>query len=286
MSQKTQFHASSSLNSFFHQTLDDSKKKPSNLQQKTNEIAQTSIAYNHFNHKPSPFSSIYTPIVTQQENRNNFRQALYPLNNTPCTSIYLTPLPPKILPEESLNAIQIKQKIRILTEKIFITYQGKNKFQPFPDILGNLTVKKFFNRFQNNLFNRFQNTFYPAFKSPFINDIRILGSGANAIIFEHPKIENLRDIDIVIYLNYIPENPENNKIFLADIASVFIKTLIPYINYPLNSFTDYLSDEPRSFIDPSLINNYFKSKKKFSEFNLDRLDYQRNLQILKNLSLD
>jgi len=54
----------------------------------------------------------------------------------------------------------------------------------------------------------------------------------------------------------------------------------------LNSFTDYISDNPRPFIEKTTIMGLFKNKRDFQDFVFDRLNYQRNLQKIRHLVLE
>ena len=89
------------------------------------------------------------------------------------------------------------------------------------------------------------------------------------------RIEN--DNQLIHVLRYIHINPLTSYV-LDDKKGIY--------TYPYTSFIDYTSNEPRDFVDINFASKYFSSKKKFIEFHLNQVDYQRSLDQIKHLLLE
>lgn len=75
-------------------------------------------------------------------------------------------------------------------------------------------------------------------------------------------------------------------IHLNQLTSFILKKFEDLKSYNWNSYTDYLSNNPRKFVNTSYLINLFKNPDKFEEFTKDNLDYQRKLEIIKHLIIE
>jgi len=75
-------------------------------------------------------------------------------------------------------------------------------------------------------------------------------------------------------------------IHLNPLTSYVLKKPEELRNYKLNSYSDYLSNQPRPFVETNVIMNFFKNSKDFESFVLNQLDYQRNLEKIKHLLIE
>ena len=75
-------------------------------------------------------------------------------------------------------------------------------------------------------------------------------------------------------------------IHLNPLTSFVINDFNDLKSYHWNSYLDYLSSNPRKFVNTSVLMNYFKNKEKFAEFTKDNLDYQRKLEKIKHLIIE
>ena len=87
---------------------------------------------------------------------------------------------------------------------------------------------------------------------------------------------------------------ETDEQFLHVSRYIHLNPLTSYVisqkdeleRYSWNSYMDYLSSFPRPFINTDFLNKFFKSKLNFKKFNLNQLDFQRNLEKIKHLTHD
>lgn len=121
--------------------------------------------------------------------------------------------------------ISIDSMIRLneLSDKKVIIKAKEPKFFPSLDILGEIPLKTFLEAFKTNI-----ETSYPNVTS----DIRVVGSGANSILFNTPTLDELKDIDIAYYLSYCPIDEYEMNIFLQNIGHIFITTLASFVQNP------------------------------------------------------
>jgi len=76
---------------------------------------------------------------------------------------------------------------------------------------------------------------------------------------------------------YIHLNPYNSS---------FVKSLKDLINYPYSSFREYLGIDKTNFFSKKIVLSNFRSRKLYQKFVFDQADYQRNLEVIKHLSLE
>ncbi len=86
---------------------------------------------------------------------------------------------------------------------------------------------------------------------------------------------------------------ETNEQFIHLIRYVHINPLTSYsikqsdlAEYLWNSYGWYLDEGRNIFIDTSLIKSHFRTTKRFSEFTMNNVDYQRKLAKIKHLILE
>lgn len=115
---------------------------------------------------------------------------------------------------------------------------------------------RFFQESYAKYFNRKTQRFGSLFQSP----------------FKAVRIEN--DKQLLHVSRYIHLNP---------LTSYIIREENDLINYPWNSYMDYVSNNTRKFISTSLIKSLIKNTDTFKKFTLDQLDYQRKLESIKHL---
>lgn len=93
-------------------------------------------------------------------------------------------------------------------------------------------------------------------------------------MFKAVRIES--DEQLIHVCRYIHLNP---------LTSYTIKDAKELENYPWSSYPEYFK-ESSDLIDTSVILGFFPSKEEFKKFTLDQVDYQRNLDEVKHLSLE
>lgn len=75
-------------------------------------------------------------------------------------------------------------------------------------------------------------------------------------------------------------------IHLNPLTSYILKDFEDLESYEWCSYTDYSSDSTRRFINTQFLMSLFKNKESFRQFTKDNLNYQRELQKIKHLSID
>lgn len=75
-------------------------------------------------------------------------------------------------------------------------------------------------------------------------------------------------------------------IHLNPITSSLVKTFNQLKKYKWSSFTEYYCSSENKICNPKLILDFFNSKKHYSRFLNDQVDYQRQLNQLKHLNLE
>lgn len=93
-------------------------------------------------------------------------------------------------------------------------------------------------------------------------------------MFKAVRIES--DEQLIHTCRYIHLNP---------LTSYVIKDMDDLENYPWSSYSEYFKKNS-DLIDTSLIMEFFPSKKEFKAFTSDQVDYQRQLDKIKHLSLE
>lgn len=78
----------------------------------------------------------------------------------------------------------------------------------------------------------------------------------------------------------------NRYIHLNPLTSYIITNPNELEKYSWCSFKDYLENDPKSIVDKEQILEYFKSPEDFKKFTLDQVDYQRELDRIKHLTLE
>ena len=90
--------------------------------------------------------------------------------------------------------------------------------------------------------------------------------------FKAVRIEN--DEQLLHVSRYIHLNPLTSYVIIES------KDLM---NYPWNSYRDYVSNNNRGFVNTSLISSLIKKNDSFKKFTFNHLDYQRKLELIKHL---
>lgn len=72
-------------------------------------------------------------------------------------------------------------------------------------------------------------------------------------------------------------------IHLNPLTSYVLNNEKDLMNYPWNSYSDYMSENPRRFIEINKIKSLFKNEVSMKAFILDQLGYQRELDKIKHL---
>lgn len=93
-------------------------------------------------------------------------------------------------------------------------------------------------------------------------------------MFKAVRIET--DEQLVYVSRYIHLNP----------ATAFLIEIDQLKDYPWSSFRDYLSINPKSFVNTSVVLEHFRSRKQYEKFVFDQVDYQRELNKIKHLTFE
>lgn len=72
-------------------------------------------------------------------------------------------------------------------------------------------------------------------------------------------------------------------IHLNPLTSYVLKDASELESYPWASYVDFVSKNSRIFVDEEILLGYFKNRRSLKRFTMDRLDYQRNLELVKHL---
>lgn len=94
-------------------------------------------------------------------------------------------------------------------------------------------------------------------------------------MFKATRIES--DEQLIHVARYIHLNP---------FSSFIVKDIKQLKNYPWSSLISYLEEGNYNFIDKDLLKTFFKTKEKLKSFTFDQADYQRNLEIIKHLTIE
>lgn len=94
-------------------------------------------------------------------------------------------------------------------------------------------------------------------------------------MFKAIRVET--DEQLVHVCRYIHLNP---------LTSYLIKNSEELEKYSWSSYVDFISSRSPSLVDPSHILSYFSSLEHFKSFTLDQKDYQRELNLIRHLSLE
>lgn len=123
-------------------------------------------------------------------------------------------------------------------------------------------ISKFIGNFQNS-FTRYSNTKNQRDGSLFLDQFK-------AVLTE-------TDEQLLHLIRYIHLNPY---------TSFLVKNITELENYPWSSLPSYLKKESNSLINRELVQSFFKSTKDFKNFTFDQAGYQRELHIIKHLTLE
>lgn len=122
-------------------------------------------------------------------------------------------------------------------------------------------ISSFMRNFQNS-YARYFNTKYKR------------AGGLFQSMFKAIRIE--ADEQLLHVSRYIHLNPVTA--YLTEIESLE--------SYPWSSFSAYLTESARSFVDSEVVLSQFKTKSAYKKFVFDQADYQRELQRIKELTLE
>lgn len=163
------------------------------------------------------FSPPHTPSISPPKS---------PSTNLSCGAVGFWYDPPT-LGEELLTKEQQERKLDLLEKKFPISIfnaNGNEAPADLPENLGEISVGAFIKAFKENLkeANLGLGGLAP------VKNLRLGGSGANAILFEKPSFDVLRDYDIVCYLNPPMANMDN-RYYLDRVKDVFLFTLASFV---------------------------------------------------------
>ena len=107
-------------------------------------------------------------------------------------------------------------------------------------------------------------------------NIKLKRSGA--LFFHSFKAVGVENEEQFLYTaRYIHLNP---------LTSFLLKAPEELKTYEWSSYFDYISDNPRPFIDTEKLTSLLKTKDAFARFTLNQLDYQRKLEQIKHLCFE
>ncbi len=75
-------------------------------------------------------------------------------------------------------------------------------------------------------------------------------------------------------------------VHLNELASYLLRSPQELSSYRLNSYSDYIADKPRPFVNTNILMSFFKNKKNFEKFTLGQVDDQEELNQIKHLLLE
>lgn len=167
----------------------------------------------------------------------------------------------KLLPKESREKFIINlRKHKSLTEIIAFCLMP-NHCHFLLKQLGNRGISNFMRNFQNS-YARYFNVRYKR------------TGGLFQSMFKAVRVET--DEQLLHVSRYIHLNP----------VSAYLIEMEELENYPWSSFGMYMDLMEFEFVNPKIIQSFFKTKKDYKKFVSNQAEYQRELQTIKHLILE
>ena len=168
------------------------------------------------------------------------------------------------------NRLPLKEKADFLKD---LKNKGRKQIQLFAFCLKPNHIHFLMKELEKNGISRFMSNFQNSYAKYFNLKNDRTGSLFQSM-FKAVRIES--DEQLIHVCRYIHLNP---------LTSYIIKDFDVLENYPWSSYSEYFK-ENSDLVDTSLISGFFPSIKEFEKFTSDQVDYQRQLNQIKHLSLD
>ena len=168
------------------------------------------------------------------------------------------------------NRLPLKEKADFLKD---LKNKGRKQIQLFAFCLMPNHIHFLMKELEKNGISRFMSNFQNSYAKYFNLKNDRTGSLFQSM-FKAVRIES--DEQLIHVCRYIHLNP---------LTSYIIKDFDVLENYPWSSYSEYFK-ENSDLVDTSLISGFFPSIKEFEKFTSDQVDYQRQLNQIKHLSLD
>lgn len=168
------------------------------------------------------------------------------------------------------NRLSLKQKADFLDD---LKNNGRKQIQIFAFCLMPNHVHFLMREIEKNGIPKFMSNFQNSYAKYLNTKINRTGALFQSM-FKAVRIES--DEQLIHTSRYIHLNP---------LTSYVIKDMDDLENYPWSSYSEYFK-ENSDLIDASLISGFFPSKKELKKFTFDQVDYQRQLDKIKHLSLE
>ena len=168
------------------------------------------------------------------------------------------------------NRLPLKEKADFLED---LKINGRKQIKLFAFCLMPNHVHFLMKELEKNGISRFMSNFQNSYAKYLNLKTNRTGSLFQSM-FKAVRIES--DEQLIHVCRYIHLNP---------LTSYVIRDVDGLERYPWSSYPEYfkgISD----LIDTNLISDFFPSKKEFRKFTLDQVDYQRQLDKIKHLSLE
>lgn len=161
-------------------------------------------------------------------------------------------------------------------EKGKILIDIKKTFKPLVDILAFSLMPNHFHFLLRQLQNKGTQLFMGNFQNSYVKYFNTKYRRKGPLFQSAFKSVPVKTDEQLIHVSrYIHLNPvSSNIIQIRDLKS-----------YPWTSFHYYFYPTKKSFITSNVIMGYFKTKREHQKFVFDQVDYQRELQVIKNLAL-
>ena len=168
------------------------------------------------------------------------------------------------------NRLPLKEKADFLKD---LKNKGRKQIQLFAFCLMPNHIHFLMKELEKNGISRFMSNFQNSYAKYFNLKNDRTGSLFQSM-FKAVRIES--DEQLIHVCRYIHLNP---------LTSYIIKDFDVLENYPWSSYSEYFK-ENSDLVDTSLISGFFPSIKEFEKFTSDQVDYQRQLNQIKHLSLE
>ena len=218
-----------------------------------------------------------TPIVTGETyhtfNRSIARQPVFLNTRSYSRALELIHFYSYVQPRlrfSHYNRLPLKEKADFLED---LRTNGRRQIKLFAFCLMPNHIHFLMQELEKNGISRFMSNFQNSYAKYFNLKNDRTGSLFQSM-FKAVRIES--DAQLIHVCRYIHLNP---------LTSYVIKDADDLERYPWSSYSQYfkgISD----LIDTNLISEFFSSKKEFKKFTLDQVDYQRQLDKIKHLSLE
>lgn len=201
-----------------------------------------------------------TPIFHTKRNCDRFLKTIeyYHFSNPPIRFSYFMRSSPRRR-QEILESLYLLNNLKV---EIYAFALMPNHFHLLLKQNQDDGIRNFISLIQNS-FAKYLNTITPRTGSVFQQ------------VFKGVRIENESQFSHVA--RYIHLNPLTNYV---------IKSTKELPTYLLTSFPDYVSTEPRPFVNTEPLSKLFSSIDKFTQHTLDQVDYQRTLNQIEHLATE